>query len=159
MKTSVCALFLAFGNLATAQTYSYFTFDVPGSTSTVVNGMNNAGQMVGAYKDGTGTHNFLRSTGGDFTSIEAPGASLGTTTIDAINNLGQIAGTYVGWHRVWVAGAPTYEAWTGRERIQRSTFRMLVPAEDQRGLTTTEMSAGARARSECVGRGWLRTQG
>jgi uncharacterized protein (TIGR03437 family) len=97
MKILACALLLSVCGLGQAQTYSYSTFDPPGSTSTQVNGMNNAGQIVGSYRDATGaTHNFLRSAdGATYITIEAPGSKPATTTTDAINNLGQIAGNYV----------------------------------------------------------------
>jgi hypothetical protein len=40
--------------MAHAQSYLIFTFDPPGSTSTSVMGINNSGQMVGAYQDTAG---------------------------------------------------------------------------------------------------------
>ena len=83
MKIFACALLLAVCGLGQAQTYLYFTFDPPSSANTAVNGMNNAGQIVGSYLDAAGgTHNFLRSADG-------------ATTTDAINNLGQIVGNYI----------------------------------------------------------------
>src|ERR1039458_1622093 len=82
MKILACALLLSVCGLGQAQTYSYSTFDPPGSTSTQVNGMNNAGQIVGSYRDATGaTHNFLRSAdGATYITIEAPGSKPATTT-------------------------------------------------------------------------------
>src|SRR2546429_988330 len=64
---------LAFGQ---AQTYATFTFDPPGSTNTFVNGINNAGQIVGSYLDASGaSHNFIRSADGvTYTTIDLPGA-------------------------------------------------------------------------------------
>jgi uncharacterized protein (TIGR03437 family) len=87
---------LALGlGLAHAQSYAMFTFDPPGSTSTTVTGMNNAGQIVGNYTDDSGSHAFLRSVDGvTYTNIEVPGAVAGSTTADGINNLGQIVGDY-----------------------------------------------------------------
>ena len=97
MKIVECALLLSVCGLGQAQTYSYSTFDPPGSTDTSVNGMNNAGQIVGAYRDAAGvTHNFLRSAdGATYTAVVVPGSQPGTTTTDAINNLGQVAGNYI----------------------------------------------------------------
>src|ERR1039458_9822073 len=97
MKILECALLLSVCCLGQAQTYSYSAFDPPGSTNTTVNGMNNAGQIVGSYLDAAGgTHNFLRSgDGATYTAIVVPGSEAGTTTTNAINNLGQIAGNYI----------------------------------------------------------------
>jgi uncharacterized protein (TIGR03437 family) len=97
MKIVEWALLLSVCGLGQAQTYSYSTFDPTGSTNTSVNGMNNAGQIVGAYRDAAGvTHNFLRSADGStYTAVVVPGSQPGTTTTDAINNLGQIAGNYI----------------------------------------------------------------
>jgi uncharacterized protein (TIGR03437 family) len=95
MKNSAATLLFALAGFAAAQTYTYSTFDPPGSTSTVVTGMNNAGQIVGSYTDAKGTHNFLRSADGStYTTIDLAGVTPGSTTIGAINNTGQIAGTY-----------------------------------------------------------------
>jgi len=95
VKYSVCTILVGLAGLASAQNYTYSTFDAPGATATVVTGMNNAGQIVGAYTDAKGTHNFVRSADGKtYTTIDLTGATPGTTTIDAINNVGQIAGTY-----------------------------------------------------------------
>src|SRR5947207_2801070 len=79
-----------------AQTYATFTFDPPGSTNSFVNGINNAGQIVGAYLDASGaSHNFIRSADGvTYTTIDLPGALPGTTSTDGINNLGQVVGSY-----------------------------------------------------------------
>src|ERR1017187_9614126 len=97
MKVFGCAFLLAVCCLGQAQTYSYSTFDAPGSASTVANGMNNAGQIVGLYRDAAGvTHSFLRSADGTtYPTIVVPGSQPGTTTADAINNPGQIAGNYI----------------------------------------------------------------
>ena len=110
MKIIACALWLAACGPGQAQTYSYSTFDPPGSTSTVVNGMNNAGQIVGSYRDAAGTHGFLRSAdGATYTTIVVPGSEAGTTTTDAINNLGQIVGNYIdaslGFFRSYIRSA------------------------------------------------------
>ena len=95
MKYYVTTVLIAIAGLASAQDYSYSTFDPPGSTNTSVTGMNNAGQIVGSYTDSRGTHNFLRSADGStYTTIDLAGAVPGTTTIAAINNVGQITGMY-----------------------------------------------------------------
>jgi uncharacterized protein (TIGR03437 family) len=110
VKYSVCTILIALAGLASAQTYTYSTFDPPGSTNTAVTGMNNAGQIVGSYTDAKGTHNFVRSADGStYTTIDLTGATPGTTTIDAINNVGQITGTYsdasTGFTRCYIGSA------------------------------------------------------
>ena len=79
--------------IANAQSYLIFTFDPPGSTGTMVSGINNSGQMVGIYQDSAGWHSFLRSSDGvTYTVISVPGAS--QTIASGINNLGQVVGYY-----------------------------------------------------------------
>src|ERR1035441_6839640 len=76
-----------------AQCSLYFTLAAPGSTYTIVSGMNNSGQMVGMYQDSAGWHSFLRSSDGvTYTTISVPGAS--QTNATGINNLGQVVGSY-----------------------------------------------------------------
>ena len=56
-------------------------------------GINNAGDMVGDYRDGDlGLHGFLLKNG-RFTAVDVPGAR--STTAFKINNSGQVAGSYV----------------------------------------------------------------
>jgi hypothetical protein len=83
-------LFLAIP-FAHAQSYVFFTFDPPGSTSTTVAGINNAGQIVGCFEDASGIHGFLR-TGSTYTTIEVPGAS--RVRPGGINNRGEITGQF-----------------------------------------------------------------
>ena len=82
--------------LATAQNFTYTTIDVPGSSGTTVNGMNNAGELVGSYTDGNSvSHGFIRSAdGASYRTFDAPGATPGSTIITAINNVGQMTGTF-----------------------------------------------------------------
>ena len=79
--------------LADPITFDITIFDVPGSTSTRANGINNAGQIVGGYTDATGTHGFL-DINGTFTTLNFPGSTY--TEATGINNLGQIVGIYSG---------------------------------------------------------------
>jgi uncharacterized membrane protein len=65
-----------------------------GQEYTELSGINNLGQIVGAYTDATGSHGFLRSPTGVFTTIDDPDGNPGTTAINGINNLGVIAGTF-----------------------------------------------------------------
>ncbi|MBI3475019.1 MAG: hypothetical protein HY010_04755 [Acidobacteria bacterium] len=74
---------------------AFATIDYPGATATFVYGINNAGDMVGAYiDDGEGTHGFLLSHG-LFTTIDFPDSSLSVAS--GINNHGDIAGQYNDW--------------------------------------------------------------
>ncbi|HEY3197518.1 MAG TPA: PEP-CTERM sorting domain-containing protein, partial [Nitrospirales bacterium] len=65
--------------------------NVPGASSTLAHGINDAGQIVGGYNVGSGYHGFLYS-GGSFTPIDVPGAS--STQANGINDAGQIVGSF-----------------------------------------------------------------
>jgi uncharacterized membrane protein len=62
--------------------------DVPGALSTLALGINNRGQIVGAYSDEAIGHGFLLQKD-TFTTIDAPGAVLSTAAF-SINERGQI---------------------------------------------------------------------
>src|SRR5262249_39501983 len=64
-----------------------------GPHSTSASGINNAGQIVGFFSDARGTHGFLRSSGGVFTTLDDPLATDGTEAF-GINNAGQIVEKY-----------------------------------------------------------------
>ena len=65
---------------------------VPGALSTIANGINNRGQIVGVSEDSTGSFPAFLDTGGVFTTIDVPGAIF--TTPEGINDLGQIVGVF-----------------------------------------------------------------
>jgi uncharacterized membrane protein len=73
----------------------FSTIDFPGAGgATVVQAINDRGQIVGIYDDFDGTSGgFLRDKGGRFTKIEVPGASY--TTIHGINKRGQVVGAFL----------------------------------------------------------------
>lgn len=75
-------------------TYTYTTLDDPlgvGPYGTVFYGINDIGQVVGDYWDGSVGHGFLYSAG-TYTTLSDP---LGTATFAfGINNLGQVVGKY-----------------------------------------------------------------
>src|SRR5262245_2685714 len=72
--------------------YTYTTIDDPLATlGTVASGINDMGQIVGAYRDGSGGHGFLLS-GGTYTALNDP-SGFDTTAI-GINASGQIVGSY-----------------------------------------------------------------
>ena len=79
-------------NFTGQATTAFQTVDFPGAVSTFLYGINNAGQMVGAYvNDDESTHGFLLSNG-VFTTIDFPGSTLSVAA--GINNHGVIAGQY-----------------------------------------------------------------
>jgi hypothetical protein len=70
------------------------TIDFPGSTSSQAFGLNDHGQVVGAYVDAAGAmHGFVLSKG-QFQSIDDP-FGLGTTLVNGINDFGALVGFYV----------------------------------------------------------------
>jgi hypothetical protein len=68
------------------------TIDFPRAEATFPFGINNRGDTVGVYylADGS-SHGFLRDRRGRFTSIDAPGAELGTM-VASINDRGEMVG-------------------------------------------------------------------
>jgi uncharacterized protein (TIGR03437 family) len=92
MRTLSAGILLSI-SFAHAQQYALFTFDPPGSTSTTVTGINNAGQIVGYYEDASGFHGFLR-TGSTYTIIEVPDSIPGRTLPAGISNRGEITGQF-----------------------------------------------------------------
>src|SRR5262249_34248037 len=74
--------------------YNYTTFDDPlqVGVTTQPAGINDAGQIVGSYRNNSGTHGFLYSAG-TYTPIDNPVATTSTFAGD-INATGQIVGGY-----------------------------------------------------------------
>lgn len=75
-----------------AASYTFTSVDVPGATVTEAHGINDAGQIVGAYQDTTGTYHGFLSSGGILSTIDVPGATF--TVANGINDLGQVVGVY-----------------------------------------------------------------
>jgi probable HAF family extracellular repeat protein len=67
------------------------TIDVPGATSTQAFGINDSGQIVGAFASSSRTHGFLEN-GATLSAIDVPGAVF--TNARGINDSGQIVGTF-----------------------------------------------------------------
>jgi probable HAF family extracellular repeat protein len=89
----VCAILCAMllGEAAQAAD-TFISFDVPGATSTIAQGINADGAVVGYFVDSGGKqHGFLLSHG-SFTTIDYPGA-VGTQAI-GINSQGDIVGSH-----------------------------------------------------------------
>src|SRR4051794_39416864 len=57
-------------------------WDYPGATDTSLNGINNSGQIVGEFRDASGSHGFVYDRG-TFTTLDVPGSSF--TAANAIN--------------------------------------------------------------------------
>src|SRR6266700_2483661 len=75
--------------------YNFSTFDDPSATSfvgTQAFGINDSGQIVGAYANGSGNHGFLLS-GGLYGTLDDPSATLGTQAFGIIRS-GHIVGVY-----------------------------------------------------------------
>lgn len=92
--TLLAAAILAFAGFAVAQQFTYTTISIPGSTQTVVYGINDFGAVVGNYDTDNNRvgHGFMRA-GGKITNLAYPGAQ--ATTCYAINNSGEVVGQYL----------------------------------------------------------------
>ena len=71
---------------------------VPGASATMALGVSNFDEVVGTYMVGSGSsaqmHGFTWQPGRGFTSIDDP-HGIGTTTINGVNDFGQLVGFYV----------------------------------------------------------------
>ena len=98
MKRLFCAfaawvLLVGLTGPAQAQ-YTYTALDVPGATATYGYGINDAGQIVGIYRDDVGIyHGILWDVDGSYTTLDVPGAY--QTVAYGIDASGQIVGVYV----------------------------------------------------------------
>jgi hypothetical protein len=80
----------------------FTTFDAPGADTTpgdfngtFANGINDAGAITGIYSDASGgSHGFLRSPEGAFTTFDVTGSTAGSTTANALNLEGSVVGFY-----------------------------------------------------------------
>jgi hypothetical protein len=70
----------------------YISFQVPGSTATSANAINDFFTVTGTYTDAKGTHGYLRDVFGKITCFDVPWG--GNTSPAAINDDGMIVGTY-----------------------------------------------------------------
>jgi hypothetical protein len=70
------------------------TFDVPAAFSgfTFGDDINNAGVIVGTYRNGSGAHGFILDDG-VFTTVDVVGAAF-ATQLTGVNDVGQVAGQY-----------------------------------------------------------------
>jgi hypothetical protein len=80
----------------------FTTFDAPEADTTAgdfngtfPNGINDAGAITGFYADASGgTHGFLRSPEGAFTTFDVTGSTMGSTIANALNLEGAIVGFF-----------------------------------------------------------------
>jgi uncharacterized membrane protein len=133
---AVLSLSVLFTTLVAAQdaSYTFTTFDVPGSPKTEAHGINAHGQIVGLFMDATTNHGFLKD-GATFTTIDPPDAT--TTFAFGINAAGQI----VGWFGDSIVGG------THGFLKDGATFTTIDPP----GATYTEVY-GINAAGQIVGR-------
>jgi len=74
------------------------TLALPGATMTQALGVNDSDEVVGVYTVGSGSsavmHGFTWTAGSGFQTVDDP-HGVGTTTINGVNNKGQLVGFYV----------------------------------------------------------------
>jgi parallel beta-helix repeat protein len=86
-------LALSLALAARAQLTNFTTIDYPGGISTLIEGINDAGDLVGSYRDSNNIRRGFPLKNGRFTLIDVPGATLSAAT--DINVAGDIVGFYV----------------------------------------------------------------
>lgn len=129
--------------------FHFTTVQIPGALATQAYDVGEAGQVVGSYRDATGTHGYLLA-GGSVTQIQFPGSS--HTEAWGINARGDIVGRYT------KAGVPRIFGFLLRDGVYTD---ISVPGH----LNT--MPTGISASGEIVGcvhgddfmtdmRGWVR---
>jgi hypothetical protein len=76
----------------------FISLSVPGASATMALGVNNYDEVVGTYTVGSGTsavmHGFTWTPQHRFTTVDDP-HGIGTTTINGVNDHGQLVGFYV----------------------------------------------------------------
>jgi hypothetical protein len=84
--------FIKFGNR------TFISLAVPGASSTMALGVNNSDEVAGTYTVGSGDsavmHGFTWTPQHGFTTVDDP-HGVGTTTINGVNDFGQLVGFYV----------------------------------------------------------------
>ncbi len=124
--------------IARAATATFTTIDIPGGSpfQTVLD-INDEGVLVGRYLRGKNTYGYVRSTDGQFMTLEFPGAVF--TVASGINNRGDIVGHYS------LATAPTVRH--GYFRANTGAFTSFDPP----GSLRTNV-LGISNRGDIVGR-------
>jgi PEP-CTERM motif len=93
------------------------TVDPFGSTFTQALGVNDLGEIVGFYTNGTGQHGYIDNNG-VFTSFDPPGSA--STTINGINDKGDIVGFYTN------PATDTVDGFVGTPVPEPSTWAMML---------------------------------
>ena len=94
LSTGVAAILI--GSPAAMASYSFTTLTDPNASGfTMASGINDAGEVVGSYKDGNNTHGFSYVSGA-FTTLDVTfNDKLAiSTSANGVNNLGQIIGSF-----------------------------------------------------------------
>ncbi len=86
------SLLLALLSALPASAQRFASFDVPGSTQTIPQTINNLGQIVGCYVDAGGVQHGFELSAGVYSTIDFPGAI--SSCVDSINDNGVITGAY-----------------------------------------------------------------
>jgi hypothetical protein len=112
LLTAATATSLLVAGHSAQAAWDFVTLQDPGAVSTVASGINNSGQIVGNYVDGSGNTNGFGYSGGSYTTIDVPAAA--ATTASGISNNGQITGSYTdgsggvhGFTQTGFGGTPT----------------------------------------------------
>ena len=97
-SNTVCGWSLIFGVLSLARmdaaSFTFVTFDYPGSTATILSDINNAGQIVGSFSTATAfAQGFIRDTDGSLIPIVLPFHSNDSPT-SGINSGGVVVGAF-----------------------------------------------------------------
>ena len=96
-RASLALIALLFGlaslpDGSNAYTYSYEALDYPGAEETWAEGINDLGEIVGIYRDATGSHGFFYDGLQTYSPLDYPSAR--RTTPQGMNDLGEVVGYY-----------------------------------------------------------------
>ena len=89
----VCLMVAICLSTASISAQQFFTLSPPGAGFSAPGGINDLGQVVGFYYDGSGNQHGYVLTAGVYTTIDYPGAV--GTSCNGINNNGVIVGSYI----------------------------------------------------------------
>src|SRR5215510_5756541 len=93
--SGLAALSLSWGVAGPARSeYLFTTIDPPGSSEASATGINSAGQIVGQYGFVFGRDIGYLMSGGNYTPIDPPSASVGPSGATGINSSGLIVGSF-----------------------------------------------------------------
>ena len=70
-----CLVLVGFLFAIPAYSQAITTFDAPGAIGTIPVGINPSGAIAGYYADTSGSHGFVRDSGGTITTLDVPGAT------------------------------------------------------------------------------------